>query len=186
MQLLKLIGRYASNDDPLVAVANTVALIVACDQPFYPLTLRWAVGPDIGISFFTLLTTPLFIAVPAVARRHSVAGRALLVLAGTANTMLCTKLFGEATGVELFLGPCLLLSGLLFRQSERIVSFALIGLLLAIILLLRGHYGAPVHPYTDAESKSFLGVNVFSVAMLTTYLGVSLGRAQAQAARKQD
>ena len=117
--LFDRIHRYTDNPDPLAKVAATVALVVASNQPFYPLYLHAIVGKQAWPAWLTLLTTPLFLAVPAVARRHSLAGRAMLPIVGVINTVLCVKLIGLATAVELFLLPCILLAAILFRTSER-------------------------------------------------------------------
>ena len=103
--------------DPLAKVAATVALVVASNQPFYPLYLHAIVGKQAWPAWLTLLTTPLFLAVPAVARRHPLAGRAMLPIVGIVNTVFCVKLIGLATAVELFLLPCILLAAILFRTQ---------------------------------------------------------------------
>ena len=35
---------YAADDDPLTATSNRLALILASNQPFYPLYVRWVTG----------------------------------------------------------------------------------------------------------------------------------------------
>lgn len=179
MSLWRRLRSYIADEDPLVAAANQVALVVAWNQPFYPLYLYLLVGPAADVSFFTFLSTPFFLAVPAVARRSSVAGRALLPLAGIANTVLSAKLFGESSGVELFLVPCLMIAALLFRRSERLVMLALVGLALLAYLGLHGHYGAPVRLYGPDEYASLLRLNAVSVALLTAFVGIAFSNALA-------
>ena len=41
---LKALENYKAHPDPLAALANTVALVVAGNQPFYPLYLHAIVG----------------------------------------------------------------------------------------------------------------------------------------------
>lgn len=82
------VAAYAAHDDPMVAACNLVALVVASNQPFYPLYVYWAVSDHVWPTFLTFLSTPFFLAVPAVARRYSKTGRALLPLAGIGNTIL--------------------------------------------------------------------------------------------------
>ena len=43
------IGAYAAHPDPRAAIANTVALVIVSNQPFYPLYLHWAVAPVVTI-----------------------------------------------------------------------------------------------------------------------------------------
>ena len=113
------IGAYAAHPDPRAAIANTVALVIVSNQPFYPLYLYWAVSPVVTPSYVTFLSTPFFAAVPAVMRRSAVLGRSLLLVAGIGNTLLCRAAFGPGSGVEVFLFPCLMLALMLFRRMER-------------------------------------------------------------------
>jgi len=173
-RLIATIRAYAAHDDPLAAAGNTIALIVASNQPFYPLYIWWIVSDSIWPSFFTFLSTPFFLLVPAVARRSSRAGRALLPLTGILNTALSAKLFGEASGVELFLLPCIMIAAVLFRQSERVIMFAIVGLAFVIFVSLNGHYGEPFHLYTGDEYVRFLRMNAFSVATLVACVGIMM------------
>lgn len=170
-QLWDAIRRYIHHDDPRAARANLVALVVASNQPFYPIYLYFLVGPAIAPSFWTFLSTPFFLAVPALSRRNSLAGRALLPIAGIANTALSAKAFGTASGVELFLIPCALLAALLFRKSERLVALALVGAAFLVFQGLHDRYGAPFHLYDAAEYASFLRLNALSVGTLTVFIG---------------
>jgi hypothetical protein len=139
------VAAYSANDDPMVAACNFISLVVASNQPFYPLYVYWTVSDYIWPTFFTFLSTPFFLAVPAIARRYPMAGRALLPVAGMANTILSAKVFGQASGVEIFLIPCALIAATFFRPSERMLAFLLIGAALLVYLGLSGKYGAPVH-----------------------------------------
>src|SRR5690606_36311301 len=133
---------WADHPDPLVAAANFIALLVASNQPFSPVSLRWLACADIAPGFYIVLSTPCFLAVPALARRSTLAARALLPLAGIGNTVLCAKLFGVQSAVEVFLIPCAVLALLLFRPGERVVGFAIAGFAFLCFLLLHGRYGA--------------------------------------------
>lgn len=168
---------YIAHPDPLVSAGNLVAVVVACNQPFYPLYLYWIVGPDIGVSFLTFLSTPFFLAVPAVSRRHPLLGRALLPATGIANTILSAKAFGVASGVELFLAPCVTLAALLFRRSERWTMLALVGFGFATFLGLHSRYGAPLHLYTPDEYSRLYGLNAFSVLTLAAFVGIAFADA---------
>jgi hypothetical protein len=171
------VRNYIAHDDPLVASGNLVAIVIAWNQPFYPLYLYFLVGDDIGASFFTFLSTPFFLAVPAVARNHSLAGRALLPLTGIANTVMCAKLFGETSGAELFLTPCIMVAALLFRRSERRVMLVLVGLGLLAYLGLHDRYGAPFHLYSAEEYSRLFGLNTFTVLTLTAFIGLTFANA---------
>jgi hypothetical protein len=170
--LWRSIKIYAAHDDPLVATANLIALVVVSNQPFYPLYLCWFVGPDIAPSMWLFLSTPLFAAVPALGRINTVTGRALLPLAGIANTMLSAKVFGVASGVEIFLIPCVLIGFVVFRPRERLFAIATAGLAFLVFSVLHGRYGAPVHAYSSDEYASFLKLNATSAGTLTAFVGL--------------
>ncbi|BCG86089.1 hypothetical protein MesoLj113c_21990 [Mesorhizobium sp. 113-3-9] len=163
---------YFADDDPLVAAANLVALVVLWNQPFYPLYVYWAVGPDIAPTFYTFISTPFFLAVPAVGRINARAGRALLPLAGIGNTVLSAKVFGVASGVEVFLLPCVLLGFVLFRPSERIIAIAIAVVGMLAFTVLHGRYGAPIHLYSIEEYAGFLKMNALSAGTLTAFIGL--------------
>mgnify|MGYP000347778297 CR=1 FL=1 len=166
------VAAYAAHDDPTVASCNLIALVVASNQPFYPLYVYWTVSGHVSPVFFTFLSTPFFLAVPAVARRWPVAGRALLPIVGIANTVLSAKAFGQASGVEIFLIPCALIAATFFKTSERVVAFILIGVALLVYLGLDGAYGTPFHLYTPAEYQAFFRLNAMSAGTLTIFVGL--------------
>ncbi|MBZ9674869.1 hypothetical protein [Mesorhizobium sp. ES1-1] len=170
--LWQSIKTYAAHPDPLVATANTIALVVVSNQPFYPLYLYWLVGPDVAPSYWLFLSTPFFALVPAISRLNTVAGRLLLPLAGIANTMLSAKVFGVASGVEMFLIPCVLIGFVVFRPSERIIGLAIAGLAFLIFTMLHRAYGQPVHLYTAEEYANFIKLNATSVGTLTAFVGM--------------
>jgi hypothetical protein len=167
----KAIQDYKANSDPMAALANIVALVVAGNQPFYPLYLHAIVGRPAWPIWITLLTTPLFAAVPAVAKRSSLAGRAMLPMVGTPNGVLAVKLIGIDTGVELFLLPCVLLAAILFRPGERLVMLAVLAFPFAAYFLLDGAVGTPLASYTAAEYRSIISMNGVSVASLLAFIG---------------
>jgi hypothetical protein len=183
----RVVRGYTAHPDPLVAAGNLIAVVIAWNQPFYPLYLYFLVGEGIGVSFFTFLSTPFFLAVPAVARHHSLAGRALLPLTGMANTVMCAKLFGEASGVELFLAPCIMAAAMLFRRPERLVMLALVGLGLLAYVGLHGRYGTPYHLYSVAENARLFSLNALSAGTLVAFIGLAFANAIADIeSRRQD
>jgi hypothetical protein len=169
VSLLRSFGAYASHPDPLAAASNRIALLVASNQPFYPLYLWWIVGGDWWAGFWTFLSTPFFASMPIVARRNALAGRAMLPLTGIANGMLSAKMFGDASGVELFLIPCGLIALLAFRRAEWPVT-ALLLAVTVIAALAHGHYGLPFGTFNAEEYAHFRRLNAFSVAALSATL----------------
>lgn len=181
-----MVRSYAHHPDPRVGAANTIALLVASNQPFYPLYLLWLVSTDITAAWFTFLSTPFFVAVPAVARRNGVAGRALLPLAGIGNTALSAWLFGTASAVEIFLIPCGVLALLLFRPRERVIGLALAALAFGVFLFLHDVYGQPLTRYDATEYAALARLNLVSASMLTAFVAILFSGILAQAEQSVD
>lgn len=171
---LSALQNYKANPDPLAALANTVALVIAGNQPFYPLYLHAIVGYSAWPAWITLITMPVFAIVPALSRRNSLMGRALLPTIGTLNGALAVKLIGTETGVELFLLPCILLAALLFRPGERHVMLAVLALPFAAYFLLDPAVTPPLATFSPAEYRSIISMHGFSVACLFALIGFSI------------
>ena len=171
-RLWQSVKGYASHEDPLTEAANWIALVVAWNQPFYPLYLYAIVGDRMAPSLLTFLSTPFFAAIPAMSRSYPVIARAMLPAVGIANVMVSAKALGDASGVEAFLIPCATIAALLFRPRERMTGLFLIGLSLLAYLLLHGNYGAPLADYAAAEYSSMVALNAISAATLTVFVGL--------------
>lgn len=165
------LSAYAAHPDPRSAVANTVALVIVSNQPFYPLYVYWAASPVIAPSYLTFLSTPFFAAVPAAMRRSTLLGRALLLAAGIGNTLLCRAAFGSGSGVEAFLFPCLMLALMLFRRSERGFALGFTAFAFATYLLPATFLGGPLHLYEPDEYAALQRLNFLSAASLTVLIG---------------
>jgi len=161
-----------ANPDPLANAAGTIAMVVAVNQPFYPLYLHAIVGSAAWPAWLTLLSTPFFAAIPAVMRRHSLTGRAMLPVVGVLNTMLCAKLFGLASAVELFFLPCILLAAMLFRPDERAIMVPILLTPVLAYLALDSNLGPPLQVFSPEEYRSIVAVHAVSVAGLTAFIGL--------------
>ena len=170
----RFIADYAANSDPRAAGCNTIALLVASNQLFYPLYVYFAVSGHIAPTLLTFLSTPFFLAVPAISRRSPVLGRALLPLTGLANVVVSAKAFGAASGAAMFIVPCALIAAAFFRPSERIFALALLALALAIFLGIDSTVLAPLHVYSQTEYAAFGRLNSLSASALVTLLGLML------------
>jgi hypothetical protein len=185
-RLRAAIAAYAHSDDPLVAASNFIALCVAGNQPFYPLYVWRAVGDDGRTSLLTFLSTPFFLAIPLIARRSSLAGRAMLPIVGIANTILTAKAFGAESGVELFLCPCAMIAGMALRAHERKIMLAILGLAVLAFALVQRGLGTGLHVFSPAEYARFLSLNAWSVAGLTGLVALQYSSALAKdAGRRQ-
>jgi hypothetical protein len=165
---------YAANSDPRVASCNTVALLVASNQPFYPLYVYLSVTRNVAPTLLTFLSTPFFLVIPAISRRSPVLGRALLPLTGLANVVVSAKAFGAASGVSIFIVPCGLIAAAFFRPSERIAALVLLALAFAIFLGIEGNLLVPIHVYTQTEYAAFSRLNSLSASALVALLGFML------------
>lgn len=183
-RLWQRIGTYAAHDDPLVEASNWIALVVAWNQPFYPLYLLPIAGWDSWPSLITFLSTPLFMAVPAVSRRWPLLGRAMLPLIGMANTMTSAKALGTQSGVEIFLIPCALIAAAMFRPSERMVGLPLVGAAFLIYWLMHGSYGLPFVTYDAAQYESLFTLNALSAATLSVFVGLLMAGVVATAEKR--
>jgi hypothetical protein len=165
---------YAAHQDPRVANCNAIALLVASNQPFYPLYVYFGVSWHVAPTFLTFLSTPFFVSVPAVSRRSSLLGRALLPLTGLGNVIVSAKAFGAASGVAMFIVPCALIAAVFFRPSERIVALALLALSLGIFLGIDQYSSTPVHTYSPTEYAAFVHLNALSASAVVVFLGLML------------
>jgi hypothetical protein len=172
--------RYLAHDDPAAATANLVALVIAWNGPFYPIYVIALIGWPGLWSFLTLLASPLFVAVPRIARFNSAAGRAALPLLGALDTVGSTKLLGAASGVGLFVLPCLILCALLYRRGERWLMLPLLGLVLASVFIPASVYGAAIMPLTPDQATRLTGLNLVSVAALIAFLALQFAAVMRQ------
>ena len=128
-------------EDPLATAAGKLGLLLAANQPFYPLYAGWLTGVWTWQSAAVLWVMPVFAAVPLLARRSALAARLLLPVAGIANTVLMARLLGPQAGLDYLLIPCAALGAILFRATERKAMLAVVGLALAAWLLADGPPG---------------------------------------------
>jgi hypothetical protein len=164
---------YAGADDPATATANVVALAVGCNGPIYPLYVIAVTGWHQGEgAWLTMAAAPLFCLVPALARRSSTAARAALPLLGTAHTLWSTKVMGAATGVGLFLLPCILLAALLHRPEERLWRWLAIGLPAVSVFLPADALGAPLMALTPELARRLVSLDTGCVALLSGLLAL--------------
>lgn len=169
---------YADDADPLIRVSNRLALILAANQPFYPLyvwRLSGALDPLLALTF---ISTPFFIAAPWVTKRFPAAGRLYFPAVGALNTFFCAYVFGSASGVELFLAPCLVIAALSCRAAERAALVTFVATLLGAFLFLHGRFDGP-----DAARDGYhalLSLNAYSAAVLTAMAAWMLCTARAE------
>lgn len=119
------------------------------------------------MSLWTLLSTPLFLAAPWLARRSSLGGRVLLAFAALGNTLMCIALFGENSLVGAFLAPCAVLIALLFRKEEMLWTAICLGAGLAAFLAMHGRWPETATAFSPEQISSFAFLHIISAASLT-------------------
>jgi len=158
--------------DPLTGATVTVAGVLVLNKPFYPLYVWYLVGSGVQTSLASLIATPFFLAIPFVARRSSLAARVALPLIGTLDTVFETKVFGTASGTELFFAACILLVALSFRPGEAWWQrFAAIFVFVAFVFS-RNWIGMQIHNWSSSDLSILLNLNAFAVASLTTFISL--------------
>jgi hypothetical protein len=153
--------------DPLTRASNTLALVLVSNQPFYPLYVWWLSGESSWLLGLTFISTPFFLATPRVANRYPDVGRLYFPAVGAINTFFCAFIFGGASGVELFLAPCLVIAAFSCRAPERWALGVFLVALLSAFLLLHRRYGPPLFSTGPEQCDALLSLNSYSAAILT-------------------
>lgn len=158
--------------DPLTSAAMAIAFVVALNKPFYPLYVWYLAGSGLMASLYSLMSFPLFVALPFLARRNPLAARVGLVVVGTVDTLVITRFMGEATGTWLFALPCLTLAAVTFHDDEKWISRGLIAAGFLAVVLMHGRYGAPVDTITPEDIETLFTLNVVGAASLAAFIGL--------------
>lgn len=160
----------AARPDPLAATAGTLALIVASSQPTYPLYVWLATGGGARPAAVVLLAVPAFLAVPWLARRASLAGRALLPLAGIANTVAAGWALGREAGLDLLLVACAAIAAGLLRAEERWVLAGIAGAAIAGWFAIEACPGTLFDPAGYAALRRLNAVSAIALCGLFGWL----------------
>ena len=160
-------------NDPLVAAAGLLGLILASNQPFYPLYVWLLTGEGAVRASVVLAALPLFAAVPWVARRWSVVGRAMLPVVGIVNTVVTVVALGAEAGVAILLVPCAALAAMLFRERERLVMLGIVALAVAAWWLVDGWLvdGLPGGHFSADGYAALRRMNAISAIALCGLIG---------------
>ena len=173
---LRWLRAYTASEDPRVSAGNTIAMVLAWNQPYYPLYLWWIVGRDAWVGIPDAFSGLLFFAVPAIARRSPLAGRIALVVFSVANVVFCSMMLGQAAGVQLLFLPCGMLAAMLFTWRERFVMLPMTALPLAVWLQTRGRLDIPPVRFTPQAYTSLFTLNAVSAGLLMVFFGWLLAR----------
>jgi hypothetical protein len=169
--VLRWFRAYTASGDPHVSACNTIAMVIAWNQPYYPLYLWWIVGPSAWVGIPDAFSGILFFAVPAIARRSSLLGRIAMVVLSVANVVFCSAMLGEAAGVQLLFLPCGMLAAILFTWRERFTMLAMASLPLVAWLLTRGRLDIPPVRFSAEAYASLFTLNAVSAGSLMVFFG---------------
>jgi len=184
--LLARLRAYIAHPDPLTAVANLLALILASNQPFYPLYFYAAIGDSAWPAWVALISAPCFAAVPAIARLNSGAGRASLVVIGVFNTAVVTWAMGALSATQTFFFPCLFLAVMLFRPSERVWSALLLALTAVIYFILSGAAVQAFVTFSADQYRAIASINTMSAATLSAFAAYLISQQLASNSQPDD
>jgi hypothetical protein len=160
-----------SKPSALADACTKTAWLIAVNKPFYPAYVWYFAGSGFWAASVTALSLPFYVGLAFLLRGNSKSLRYGVPLLGLCDTVLAVKLFGAASGAELFFFPCLMLATLVPEAGEIWTSRILAAAIFLAALALHGHYGAPLHVW-DADALDRLReVNIFAVASLCAFLG---------------
>jgi hypothetical protein len=169
--MLRWLRAYMASDDPRVSACNTIAMVLAWNQPYYPIYLWWIVGRDARVGIPDAFSGLLFFAVPAMTRRFPYLGRVAMVVVSVTNVVFCSMMLGEAAGVQLLLLPCGMLAAMLFTWRERFTMLAMTSLPLAAWWLTRGRLDVPPVRFSPEAYASLFTLNAVSAGSLIVFFG---------------
>jgi len=172
--VLAALRAYGAHPDPTTRIANTIALLVGFNGPFYPAYV-WLIVPEAGpAALFTMALSPAFLAIPWLSRRSAREARAALPILGLLNTVWTALLLGPATGVSVFVYPCIALAGLCWREPSLMVVLigaALVAQQTLLWMPLDAFSGLGLSSQVPLES-----LNMSSVGMLIAFLIIIVSR----------
>jgi hypothetical protein len=185
--MFRWLRAYTASDDPHVAACNTIAMVIAWNQPYYPLYLLWIVGRDAWVGVPDAFSGLLFFAVPAICRRSPLLGKSAMVVFSVANVVFCSMMLGEAAGVQLLFLPCGMLAALLFTWRERIVMLPMASLPLVAWWLTRTRLDVPPIRFSPQAYATLFSLNAVSAGVLMVFFGwmmAGIAKRVEQAARR--
>ncbi len=158
-----------SHVSPQSQASAATAWLVAANKPIYPLYVGCMQGRRAAAGA-TALSLPFFLTLASMKRSNPRTLRLGLPLLGPADTIFAAKLFGRASGAELFLVPRLTLALPATEAGEILAAHVLGGAVLGVGLLLHSHYGAPPHVGPDEQLARLRELNLVEVASLSFFL----------------
>ncbi len=169
--MLRWLQNYVVNDDPYVAACNKIAMVLAWNQPYYPIYLWWIVGKDAWVGVPDAFSGFLYLAIPALTRRAPLSGRVAMIVLSVTNVVFCSMMLGEAAGIQLLLLPCGMLGAILFNWRERFVMLGTTSLPLGAWLLTRRWLNICPVTFSPDAYRSLFTLNAVSAGTLMIFFG---------------
>lgn len=148
----------------------SIAWLIAANKPIYPLYVWYFTREGVAAACLSILSAPLFLAIPFIARWSPRAARVAFPVVALVDTIAETKLFGAGSGTELFAAPGALIAALSFYPHEARWLRGLCVVLYVGFLAAHGHLGAPLHLWSEAGLAHLREINIFAVASLTFFV----------------
>ncbi len=158
--------------DPLTRATSTIAWVIFANKPFYPIYVWYLIGTGVRECLLTLISAPFFLAIPFVARRSPLVARIMLPTIGTLDTLFETKLFGTASGTELFFSACVMLAALSFKAEEKWWQRGMVAFSFGAFLLSRNWIVAPLYGWSEVELSVLFKLNAYAVASLLAFIAL--------------
>jgi hypothetical protein len=167
------LSAYPARAEPSAEASASAktAWILALNKPVYPVYVWYFAGSGFWEASITALSMPLYIGLALLLRSHAQVLRLGVPLLGLFDTVLAVKLFGAASGAELFFFPCLVLATLAPETGETRTSRILVATIFLGAMALHGHYGAALHVWDAGALDRLREINIFAVASLCAFLG---------------
>jgi hypothetical protein len=156
--------------DVRTQAVRSIAWLIVVNKPIYPIYVWYLTGEGVAMSCLSVLSGLAFLAVALLAPRAPLAARIAFPLVALVDTLAETKLFGAASGTELYAAPAALIAALSFYAWEARWPRGLILVLYVGLLALHGRTGAPLFAWSEAGLDHLRELNIFAVASLTVFV----------------
>lgn len=159
--------------DPLTSACMSVSTVIALNKPIYPLYVWWLAPDALKASIWTVVSFPIWVALPFLARRNPYAARVALVAVGAVDTASIGMALGDGTGAWLFLFAALMLAAMSFEAAEVWTKRIAICAVFVLFVLSYGRFPVGLAGAFSPESVATLfKLNAFGAAALLAFIGL--------------
>ena len=166
--------------ETLTRATISVAWLIVINKPFYPLYVWYLSGEVYHVALGAAISLPFFAAIPFLANRSERAARIALPIVGTCDTVVETRLIGQASGTELFFAACIMLAALSFHPHEKWWQRGVVAFVAAGFLISRAFFVPSPPEFGPAVSSVLLSLNTLAVASLMVFLALRYGASRTE------